>query len=186
MPQPATDGSGFVADRDAKPVDGQSEAKFKGLLKMWLAIEIEDFPNWHDWQQSAFELIQNNLDALGTLRSGGREAFAEYESIPAWMRATRHAAIAAIAGPREDLCAAANKSCVLGLLLWRPPLCVSAASVALAVITAIPLSHIGSSLRRYCPCCPAAVVAACQRCHRGSQIVACTTATAPLVLLRRL
>ena len=28
---------------------------------MWLAIEIEDFPCWFDWQQSAFELIQKNL-----------------------------------------------------------------------------------------------------------------------------
>ena len=37
---------------------GQSEAEFKGLLKMWLAMEIEDFPNWFEWQQSCFELIQ--------------------------------------------------------------------------------------------------------------------------------
>ena len=38
---------------------------FHGLLKMWLAIEIEDFPNWFEWQQSCFELIQTNLNALG-------------------------------------------------------------------------------------------------------------------------
>ena len=44
---------------------GQSEPIFHGLLKMWLAIEIEDFPNWFDWQQSCFELIQTNLTALG-------------------------------------------------------------------------------------------------------------------------
>ena len=25
---------------------------------MWLAMEIEDFPNWFEWQQSCFELIQ--------------------------------------------------------------------------------------------------------------------------------
>ena len=38
---------------------------FNGLLKMWLAIEIEDFPSWFDWQQGCFELIQNNLQAIG-------------------------------------------------------------------------------------------------------------------------
>ena len=32
---------------------------------MWLAIEIEDFPNWFDWQQGAFELIQKNLLPIG-------------------------------------------------------------------------------------------------------------------------
>ena len=34
---------------------------------MWLAIEIEDFPSWFEWQQSAFELMQNNLTALASL-----------------------------------------------------------------------------------------------------------------------
>ena len=32
---------------------------------MWLAIEIEDFPSWHEWQQGCFELIQKNLMSLG-------------------------------------------------------------------------------------------------------------------------
>ena len=41
------------------------EAVHKGLLKMWLAIEIEDFPSWHEWQQGCFELIQKNLMSLG-------------------------------------------------------------------------------------------------------------------------
>lgn len=45
---------------------GQSEAIFRGLLKMWLAIEIEDHPGWFEWQKRAFELIQTNLMELGT------------------------------------------------------------------------------------------------------------------------
>lgn len=32
---------------------------------MWLAMEIEDFPNWFEWQQSCFELIQNHLNEIG-------------------------------------------------------------------------------------------------------------------------
>ena len=46
---------------------GQTDEMFQGLLKMWLAMEIEDFPSWFDWQQGCFELIQNNLSALGTI-----------------------------------------------------------------------------------------------------------------------
>ena len=93
MPQPATDGSGFIADRDAVAFEGawatgvrarptcteavashdslpacctgHSEAIHRGLCKMWLAIEIEDFPNWFEWQQGAFELIQKNLLPIG-------------------------------------------------------------------------------------------------------------------------
>ena len=49
----------------SRPCAGQSEAEFKGLLKMWLAMEIEDFPNWFEWQQSCFELIQNHLKEIG-------------------------------------------------------------------------------------------------------------------------
>ena len=103
MPRPSTDGSGFVADRDAKPYEGMrvdactrgaqnkiahaalslrggsdalpatlraghSEAIHKGLLKAWLAMEIEDFPLWFEWQQGCFELIQKNLMALSEPR----------------------------------------------------------------------------------------------------------------------
>lgn len=32
---------------------------------MWLAMEIEDFPNWFDWQQGCFELIQTHLMEIG-------------------------------------------------------------------------------------------------------------------------
>ena len=32
---------------------------------MWLAIEIEDYANWFEWQKGAFELIQMNLLPLG-------------------------------------------------------------------------------------------------------------------------
>ena len=32
---------------------------------MWLAIELEDHPQWFEWQQSVFELIQKNLTAIG-------------------------------------------------------------------------------------------------------------------------
>ena len=119
MPQASTDGSGFVADRDAVPYEGgchghagcggclacplaheaatfsspvpsrhrltcnaschrltchaccvhtgHSEAVHKGLLKMWLAIEIEDHPGWFEWQQSAFELLQQHLLPLASL-----------------------------------------------------------------------------------------------------------------------
>ena len=44
---------------------GHSEGIHRGLLKMWLAIEIEDFPAWFEWQQSCFELIQRELLPLG-------------------------------------------------------------------------------------------------------------------------
>jgi hypothetical protein len=44
---------------------GHSEAIHNGLLKMWLAMEIEDFPAWFEWQQGCFELIQSNLLAIG-------------------------------------------------------------------------------------------------------------------------
>ena len=46
-------------------VAGQSDAIFQGLLKMWLAIEIEDFPNWFEWQQGCFSLIQTHLMEIG-------------------------------------------------------------------------------------------------------------------------
>ena len=47
---------------------GQSEPIFHGLLKMWLAIEFEDFPGWFDYQQAIFDLIQANLNSLGAQR----------------------------------------------------------------------------------------------------------------------
>ena len=47
---------------------------FNGLLKMWLAIEIEDFPSWFDWQQGCFELIQNNLEAIGACTAASAAA----------------------------------------------------------------------------------------------------------------
>lgn len=67
MPKPATDGSGFLADRDALPLEGESEKFFQGLLKMWTPIEIEDHPSWFDWQQVIFDKIHANLPAIAGL-----------------------------------------------------------------------------------------------------------------------
>jgi len=67
MPKPATDGSGFVAERDAVKLEGESEAFFKGLVKMWVKIEIEDHPNWFDWQLRVWDKIHTNLPAIAGL-----------------------------------------------------------------------------------------------------------------------
>ena len=55
----------FVRPSPSTAAAGHSDAIHKGLCKMWLAIEIEDFANWFEWQKGAFELIQMNLLPLG-------------------------------------------------------------------------------------------------------------------------
>ena len=47
-----SDGRGFDAGLDAKPLPGESEVQFKALVDMWKRVEADDLPGWFFWQKT--------------------------------------------------------------------------------------------------------------------------------------